>query len=200
MTPIASRPNIADLTSSAQFHQWYYLKSELIAFARANAIPCAGGKLEISARIAAYIDGKPLPSLAKRKSASTFKWASAILSPQTVITDNVSFGPNVRTFLASQIGPQFVCSSDFMDWVRVNNGRTLGDAVEAWQALELRKADPAFETHIRSHNQYNQFTRDILQANRGLSLKSVRQIWKAKRARPGSMTYSAKDLDLLVDN
>jgi hypothetical protein len=138
-----------------------------------------------------------LPKLQKRRKISKFGWAKARLQLDTKITDNVSFGPNVRGFFANQIGPSFVCNSDFMDWVKEHVGASLAEAVQAWKMLEARKADPEFQTRIRSHNQYNQFTRDIIAANPGMSLADVRKIWKAKRALPKPMLYTEDDLKLI---
>jgi hypothetical protein len=192
-----TRPNIEDCDSASEFRRWYYLKSELVDFAKTNKIPFNGGKFEIAARIAAVLDGEQIPILKARRKTSRFDWANANLSLDTLITDNVTFGPNVRGFFASHIGSSFVCNSDFMDWMRDHPGSSLAEAVAAWRELEARKADPNFQTRIRSHNQYNQFTRDILAANPRLSLSDVRQIWRAKRALPKPMVYSPDDMALL---
>jgi Domain of unknown function (DUF6434)/SAP domain-containing new25 len=190
------RPNIEDCTGS-EFRRWYYLKSELIDFAKTNGIPINGGKFEIADRIEACLNFQPMPPPKKRQTTSRFDWANAVLDADLPITDNISFGPNVRGFFAREIGPAFVCNSDFMDWVKEHVGSSLLEAVNAWKMLEARKADPEFQTRIRNHNQYNQFTRDILAANPKLSLDAVRQIWKAKRERPEPMSYRPEDLALL---
>jgi hypothetical protein len=197
MEDSAPRPNIEDCSSAEEFRRWYYLKSELIDFAKTNSIPFDGGKFEIADRIAAVLDSQPLPEKNQRRPKSRFNWACSALSLDTLITDNVSFGPNVREFFKEQIGPKFICNSDFMDWVREHVGNSLSDAVAAWRMLEERKTDPNFQTRIRSHNQYNQFTRDILAANPHLGLMEVRKIWKAKRLFPQPMVYKIEDLELL---
>jgi hypothetical protein len=196
MEPALIRPNIEDCADGTEFRRWYYLKSELVDFAKVNGIPANGGKFEIADRIEAVLNAEPLPLSKKRRKVSGFDWANEDLSLDTRITDNISFGPNVRGFFGRQIGPVFVCNSDFMDWVREHVGATLKEAVEAWKMLEARKSDPEFQTRIRSHNQYNQFTRDILAANPDLTLAAVRQIWKAKRALPLPMIYRESDLQL----
>lgn len=197
MEPLHIRPNIEDCSTGTEFRRWYYLKSELVDFAKTNGIPFHGGKFEIADRIEAALNFEPIPEPKKRHSTSRFNWAKASLTPALPITDNISFGPNVRNFFECQIGPAFVCNSDFMDWVREHVGATLSEAVDAWKMLEARKSDPEFQTRIRSHNQYNQFTRDILAANPGLALNAVRQIWKAKRQLPLPMIYQPEDFQLL---
>ncbi len=191
------RPNIEDCSDGTEFRCWYYLKSELVDFAKVNGIPAHGGKFEIADRIEAVLNSQPLPKAKKRHTVSKFDWANETLSLKLPITDNIRFGPNVRGFFARQIGASFVCNSDFMDWVKSHVGSTLADAVAAWKMLEARKSDPEFQTRIRSHNQYNQFTRDILAASPDLSLAEVRLIWKEKRKLPMPMTYRPDDLKLL---
>ncbi len=44
---MTERPDIDACPDSATFRQWYYLKEELVAFARANKIKTAGGKFSI---------------------------------------------------------------------------------------------------------------------------------------------------------
>lgn len=196
MESVSIRPNIEDCGTGTEFRRWYYLKSELDDFAKTNGIPFNGGKFEIADRIEAALNNAPLPQRKKRNSTSRFDWANATLSSDVQITDNISFGPNVRSFFGSQIGPAFVCNSDFMDWVKEHVGSTLSDAVEAWRMLEAWKTDPEFQTRIRNHNQ---FTRDILTANPSLPLHVVRQIWKAKRELPLPMTYRSEDLRIVDD-
>jgi Domain of unknown function (DUF6434)/SAP domain-containing new25 len=197
MHTVPLRPNIENCTSGDEFRRWYYLKSELVDFAKTKRISVIGGKFEIAERIEAVLNSEPIPQAKKRHPISRFDWANASLHTELAITDNISFGPNVRGFFRRQIGPGFVCSSDFMDWVKENIGSTLSEAVDAWKMLESRKSDPEFQTRIRSHNQYNQFTRDILAANPNLTLDAVRQVWRAKRDLPRSMAYSQEDLELL---
>lgn len=193
------RPKLEDCGSAAEFRLWYYLKSELVDFVKKSGLPVRGSKSDLGDQVAAFLDGRRAPEFKKRKSSSRFDWANEKLTLATEITDNVSFGPNVRNFLKSQIGPAFTCNSDFMDWMKGASGATLEDAVEVWKALDARKMDPEFQTRIRSYNQYNQFTRDILAANPSINLDVVRRIWKAKRTLPLPMTYSKADLDLICD-
>jgi hypothetical protein len=194
---INQRPLIGEHDCSATFRDWYYLKEELTAFALQNGISAQGGKADIEARIAAYLDDVQPPQAMPKRPKSKFDWANAPLSLETKITDNVSFGPNFRRFMKQKIGKKFVCNSDFMDWVRTKSGATLADAITVWHALEARKTDPDFETTIRPHNQYNQFTRDFLKDNPSMTLTDCRRVWKLKRARAGTMVYETSDRDLV---
>jgi len=144
-------------------------------------------------------DGALLPSPKKIKPTSTFPWAQADLQLDTVITDNISFGPNVRNFLKPQIGKKFSCHSDFMDWVKSNTGKTLADAIQAWHALENRKNDPAFKRSIAKHNMMSQYVRDFLKDNSDCSFKDAVMYWKLKKKLPtkdGFIVYESSDLNL----
>lgn len=53
---MAERPELNEVRTSAEFRAFYYLKEELTAFCRERGIPSSGGKPEIAARIAHYLD------------------------------------------------------------------------------------------------------------------------------------------------
>lgn len=196
------RPPFSDIASSLEFNRWYWLKSELTEICKTLGIPSTGTKFELRDWIAYALDhqGALQPKATKVKPTSSFNWAKADLSPQTVITANVSFGPNFRRFMRAQLGNQFSCHADFMDWVRSNTGKTLGDAVVAWQQLDKRKKDPGFRRIIRKHNRYNQYIRDFLEDNPGRSLAEARKYWNLKKQLPaenGLVIYEPSDLKRL---
>ncbi|MEM1197203.1 MAG: DUF6434 domain-containing protein [Pseudomonadota bacterium] len=147
--------------------------------------------------------GKPsqAPSVSgKARRKSRFNWSNAELNEHTRITDNVSFGPNVRNWFKRRIGPAFVCHSDFMDWVRSNTGATLGDAIEAWYTLEKREAEPGFRHEIALCNNYLRYLRDARDDNPALSHEQAMECWHAKKLRPASdgfVIYEKDDLRFL---
>lgn len=195
------RPSFENIASGREFRRWYWLKEELIDICKRSNLPYTGGKFELQDRIVHALDndGKLLPS-PKIRTSSKFNWAKAKLTPDTVITDNVSFGMNFRGFMKSQIGNAFSCHGDFMDWVRANPGKTLQDAIEQWQLLEDRKKDPTFKRKIAKHNMFAQYTRDFLEDNPGLTLKDAKTYWSLKKQFPtdtGYVRYERKDLELL---
>ncbi len=196
-----SRPDFKDLKTGAEFSQWYWLKEEMAAICRSMSLPYNGSKFELRDRIIYALDnsGALLNSTSKPKKTSRFNWANAILTLDTVITDNVSFGPNFRNFMKSQIGKRFVCHGDFMDWVRSNSGKTLSDAVLKWQELEDRKSIKGFKRDIAEHNMLSQYVRDFLRDNKDMALRDALRCWKLRRELPaenGSVVYSPSDLRL----
>lgn len=174
----------------------------MVAICKAMGLPYTGGKFELRDRIMYALDhnGELLPPK-KKKFVSKFNWSKAALTPETVITDNISFGQNLRKFMKAHIGENFTFNTEFMEWAKANPGKTLGDAVEKWIALENRKKDPSFRTQIADHNMYNQYLRDITDDNPGLSVAEARRCWEAKKQLPtadGFIRYEKDDLAFLA--
>ena len=157
------RPEIAAITSGAELKRWYWLKDELAAEAKRIALKSSDGKFSILERIAHYLDTgeRSLPSDNKPLPKSKFDWHSAILTPETIITDSYKNSQNVRRFFRAQIGEQFKITIGFMDWLKLNAGATLADAVTEYQRMTVAGE----RAPIRDHNQFNQFTVDFLRDN-----------------------------------
>ncbi|WP_224813577.1 DUF6434 domain-containing protein [Hasllibacter sp. MH4015] len=196
-----ARPSIATCTTGADLKQWYWRKAELVDHARTLGLRTTGAKFDILDRIAHFLDTgqRDLPKAKPAKPTSAFDWHSAALTPDTVLTDSYRNTQNVRRFFKAQLGQKFTFSIAFMDWLKANAGKTLADACDAWRVLEARKKDPNWQTQIRPHNQFNQFTRDILADNPDLDMDAVRRIWARKIERPspdGRHVYDPSDLSL----
>lgn len=74
------RPILERGLDSGEFRDYYYLKEELVAFCRAEGLPTAGSKEELSGRIACFLDtgerflppGKPRPGRPRRRRKSAW--------------------------------------------------------------------------------------------------------------------------------
>ena len=53
---MTDRPILNTNLNSDTFRNYYYLKEELVEFCRNNGIPTSGGKLELTDRIAYFLD------------------------------------------------------------------------------------------------------------------------------------------------
>lgn len=53
---MSERPILDRNLDSKTFRDFYYLKEELVNFCRENDIPVSGGKVEITDRIAYFLD------------------------------------------------------------------------------------------------------------------------------------------------
>ncbi|WKN43905.1 DUF6434 domain-containing protein [Tunicatimonas pelagia] len=195
------RPAFEDVKTGEEFNRWYWLKGEMVEICKHSNLPTHGRKFDLRDRIMYALDnnGAVKEEPREKKATSKFNWAKAELTPQTLITDNISFGPNFRKFMKSQIGNKFSCHSDFMDWVKANEGKTLKYAVEKWYVLEARKDDPKFSREIADNNMFNQYTRDFLNDNAGKTLKDAKRYWQLKKQLPtkdGFVRYERTDLAL----
>ena len=196
-----SRPKFEEIKSGSEFNQWYWLKEEMIDICKRSGLPTNGRKFDLRDRIMYALDnyGKVKPELKKEKKLSKFNWSKTELSLDTLITDNISFGPNFRKFMKSQIGNKFSCHSDFMDWVKSNAGKSLSDAVNKWNELEKRKDDPNFKRKIADNNMLAQYTRDFLENNKNKTLNDAKKYWNLKKQLPtknGFVRYESSDLKL----
>ena len=82
------RPELNRELDGMTFRNFYYLKQELVEFCRENALPVSGGKIELTDRIACFLDtGKVLPSRAAGKKAT----GKAIqITDDTIIEENLT--------------------------------------------------------------------------------------------------------------
>lgn len=180
-----TKPNTTDHMDARSFDRWYWDKRELLEICVNLGLPKTGAKDALRARILTFLEtGNVVQPKRPVNNKGHFNWARTELSLDTVITDNVSFGPNFRRFMTTQIGKSFSCHSDFMAWVRDNTGKTLSDAVAAWRSLEERKNDPQFRRDIAPHNNYLQYLRDFKDANPQRSLEDAKSAWEIRKRKP----------------
>ncbi|MDJ0685255.1 MAG: DUF6434 domain-containing protein [Alphaproteobacteria bacterium] len=203
------KPDILTVATGAEFDRWHWSKPELVALAKARGVPAFGGKGDLRTRLLQALRAEPPPLIREDRRAAAagsgasgrrFNWAKARLTGKTVITEDISFGPNLRGFLKRELGPGFICHGDFMEWCRSNPGQTLEDALEAWRLLEARRNSPSFRAPIAEQNMYNQYLRDFYDANPGAPVAQARAAWMAKKQRPaagGVVRYEVGDLDLV---
>ncbi|MEM1319552.1 MAG: DUF6434 domain-containing protein [Bacteroidota bacterium] len=197
-----TRPDFTDIKTGVEFNNWYWLKAEMVDICKAIQLPYSGSKFELRDRIIYALDndGALKPVAKKKKAHSKFNWARAELSRDTVITDNISFGPNFRRFMKAEIGDHFSCHGDFMAWAKSNAGKTLEDAILKWEELERRKENPNFRREIAAYNMFNQYVRDFLDDNKGYSFQEARKYWDVKKQLPtkgGFVKYEKSDLALI---
>ncbi|MEL6959356.1 MAG: DUF6434 domain-containing protein [Pseudomonadota bacterium] len=193
------RPDIATIKRADDLRQWYWLKSELVAHAKALGLKTTGGKFDILDRIAYFLDHGTAPDEVAEKTSSKFDWHKAQLTPDTVLTDSYKNSQNVRRFFQSHADPKFKFNIEFMAWMKANPGKTLADAVTEYHAMKAREAAPDHQSKIAHHNQFNQYTRDFLADNPDLGMDDVRRVWAKKRALPskdGRHRYDPSDLRL----
>ncbi len=191
------RPVLCDQLSVNDFKKFYWLKKELITFCKTKGINQTGGKVEIAERIISFLqDGEIAKSSPKAKKTSTFDWHQSPLNLDTLITDNYKNTRNVRTFFIKKIGPHFRLNVPFIEWMRVNVGKTMQDAIAEWHRIRDIEKSENHKREIAPQFEYNTYVRDFLADNPGRSMKDAIHFWKLKRSIAGRRAYSKTDLQL----
>ena len=194
---IEKRPRLNENMSLKDFKDFYWLKEELVLFCKKNEIDCSGGKIEITDRIIYFLEtGKKDKKHIVRKSKSNFDWNVENLSRETIITDNYKNTENVRRFFLAEIGTHFKFNVLFMNWMKQNTSKTLQNAVDEWNRIQLLKKDKNYRSEIGSQFEYNAYMRDFLNDNPHLTINDARKYWMFKRQTRGNKTYTKSDLQL----
>jgi hypothetical protein len=193
------RPELNRNLDAQVFRDYYWLKRELIAFCRQHGLRASGGKLEIAARIAQFLETGQVQAVERAVCVgrrSGIDWSTATLGPETVIASDYRNTANVRRFFEAQIGSHFAFNVPFQRWVRDHAGLTLGDAVAAWRAMDAARRSGAEKPEIGQQFEYNRYMRDFMADNPDKSTRDARRYWMLKKARRGPRVYSRADLEL----
>lgn len=186
---MTERPVLDKNLDSKIFRDFYYLKAELVDFCRKNTLPTSGGKLEITDRIAYFLDtGKILPASSAKKKAI----AISGIQEDTRIEPNFVCSEKHRVFFKEHIGGSFSFNVAFQKWLKGNAGKTYKEAITAYyQILEEKKMG---KTKIDKQFQYNTYIRDFFADNQGKSLEEAIKCWKYKKHLQGHNRYERPDL------
>ena len=183
------RPVLDKNLDSKTFRDFYYLKEELVSFCRENGLPVSGGKIEITDRIAYFLDtGKVLPASTTRKKATTI----STIREDTKIEADFVCSEKHRAFFKEHIGNSFSFNVDFQKWLKNNTGKTYKESIAAYyQILEGKKKG---KTKIDKQFEYNTYIRDFFADNQGKSLEDAIKCWKYKKQLQGHNRYERADL------
>lgn len=186
---MSKRPVLDRNLDSKTFRDFYYLKEELVNFCRENGIPVSGGKVEITDRIAYFLDtGKILSVQTARKRTTVI----STISEDTKIEANFVCSEKHRAFFIEHIGSDFSFNVTFQKWLKSNTGKTYKEAIAAYyQILEDKKKG---KTKIDKQFEYNTYIRDFFADNEGKSLEEAIKCWKYKKQLQGHNRYERTDL------
>ncbi|AZI59145.1 hypothetical protein EH165_14340 [Nakamurella antarctica] len=148
------RPLLERTLSGRELRRWYWLKDELICFARLLGVRSHGSKEVLTDRIAAHLDGVPFP-----ESTAKLPAARCQLGPQLTTASVIPIGQrcsqNVRQFFTEQIGPAFRFDAAMRHFFAATDGtQTLGDAIDHWQSTRGSR-----NMAIDRQFEFNRFTR-----------------------------------------
>lgn len=185
------RPNLDKNMDSKTFRNFYYLKEELVDFCRKNGLPATGGKIEITERIAHFLEtGEILPVSKVRK--------NPVQAVDVDIDLNAKIEPNFvctekhRAFFKENIGTSFSFNVAFQKWLKSNTGKTYKEAISAYyQIIEEKKK---CKTTIDRQFEYNTYIRDFFADNKGKTLEDAIKCWNYKKQKQGHNRYERADL------
>jgi len=187
------RSKLARQLNSNKFRNFYYLKDELVLFCRENGLPVCGGKLELTERIAHFLDtGKVLSIPSTKKRAATI---DTTICEDTIIEQNFVCSEVHRAFFKEHISNNFSFNVAFQKWLKSNAGKTYKDAIISYRQIleEKRKG----KTTIDKQFEYNTYIRDFFEDNKGKTLDEAIQCWKYKKCLQGHNHYEQSDFAAL---
>lgn len=186
------RPVLDTNLDSKTFREYYYLKEELVDFCRKHNLQSTGGKLELTDRIAEFLD------TGKRNTATHTKRNSPSVGEitlDTVIESNFVCSEKHRAFYKEHIGKSFSFNVLFQKWLKSNAGKTYRDSIDAYyQILEDKKKR---KTTIDKQFEYNSYIRDFFADNKDKTLEQAIKCWKYKKSLKGHNKYEREDLKIL---
>ncbi len=187
-----SRPELNKGLDGKTFRSFYYLKEELVNFCRQHNLPVSGGKIELTDRIAYFLDtGEVSETSAKRKPTVNV----GIITEDTTIEKNIVCSEKHRAFFKDKIGKSFSFNVLFQKWLKNNAGKTYKEAIDAYyHILEEKKKG---KTKIDKQFEYNTYIRDFFEDNQGKTLEEAILCWKYKKSLQGHNRYEKSDLAAL---
>lgn len=193
MTSMTERPILNKNLDSKTFRDYYYLKEELVDFCRKHGLPVSGGKIEITDRIAYFLDTGKILSVPKSKKKVT---SVTDIGESTRIESDFVCSEKHRAFFKKYIGSNFSFNVAFQSWLKSNSGKTYKEAIAAYyQILEDKKKG---KTKIDKQFEYNTYIRDFFADNHGKTLEQAIQCWRYKKQLPGHNRYEKADLTAIV--
>ena len=189
---MSGRPNLDNSLDSKTFKEFYYLKEELVDFCRKNNLQTTGGKIELTERIAKFLETgeRTYKSHNIRKNVIIDE-----ITIHTIIEENFVCSEKHRAFYKEKIGNNFSFNVAFQKWLKSNSGKTYQDSINAYyQILEDKKKN---KTIIDKQFEYNTYIRDFFDDNKDKSLEQAIKCWKYKKNLKGHNKYERDDLKIL---
>ena len=172
------RPALSASISAQEFSRWYWLKTELSAFARASGLPTAGGKEDLAARIGAHLDGLGQPALPGKPPSGM--QLSGPPDAATLVPRGQRCSQLLRGWFEEQLGSGFHFDAHMRGFFAAADGTsTLHDALDHRHSTRSAGA-----TVIGRQFELNQFTRDWFVENPEGTRGQMNAAWQRHRALP----------------
>lgn len=192
---MSKRPELDNRLDGATFKSYYYLKEELVAFCRREGLKTGGEKIELTNRIAHYLDtGAKLSPTSKNPRTNV---DIRTLSIDSIIENGFVCSEKHRAFFKQTIGNHFTYNVQFQKWLKENSGQTYRDAIYAYYEILEEKKNSI--TTIDKQFEYNTYIRDFFADNLGKCLDEAIKCWKYKKSLQGHHRYEKTDLVALEE-
>lgn len=165
---MSERPILSKELDSKSFLNFYYLKEELIDFCRENGLPVSGGKLDLTERIAHFLDTGMISKISSNRKVTT---NIEKITENTKIESNIICSEKHRAFFKEKIGKSFSFNVLFQKWLKNNAGKTYAQAIEAYYQILGEKKNN--RTVIDKQFEYNSYIRDFLKITKV-------EVWKKR--------------------
>lgn len=178
-TAESRRPTLSRDLTGDELKRWYWLKDELIEFARSIGVRTTGSKDTVVDRLAATLDGVHFHEPeSKRPSNST--QLSGPLTASTLIPVGQRCSQVVRGWFTDQLDESFSFDATMRAFFANTDGtQTLKDALDHYRKTrgqDSKDIDPQFE--------YNRFTRAWHESNPDGSRQELVAAWRYYRSLP----------------
>jgi hypothetical protein len=173
-----------------EFRAYYWMKADLVRFARQLGLPTHADKPELSTRIERCLRGLPAPKEPAREPSQAQRDSDRPLRRDTPVVRYMS-DAKTRAFFESQIGPGFHFTYRLNQYRLAHPTLTYGDLVDEWVAEHDRRRNSSYRAKIAKHGKYNRFIRDYFadELNRGKSLRDAAAAWNEIKTRKGDPRY-----------
>lgn len=188
-----SKPILHPGMSVAEYRAYYWMKADLVRFARQLSLPTHGYKPELSSRIEQRLQRMPESPEPQRKQAKGPRDSDKPLRRHTLVV-NYRSDAKTRAFFESQIGPDFHFTYYLNQYRLAHDNLTYGDLVEVWVVERDRRRNRNYKPPIAEHGKYNRFIRDFFadESNQGKSLREAVASWNAVKNKRGDPRYTPR--------
>ena len=190
----ARRPKLTPRISVSNFKSFYWLKEELVAFAREHGLGVGGKKLEIAGRIERFLKTGKRPATRRRMRPRGRDSGAGITCSTRV--DGWVCDAATRAFFEAECGPgfHFTVALNRMGKAAKGKGLTYGDLVDAWRAEKERRKDPNYKPRLGKAGEYNRYVRAFFAdpRNAGKALEDAVAGWNRVKNVRGPRVYDRK--------
>jgi hypothetical protein len=191
-----NRPVLREHMSLSDFRNYYWMKDDLVAFARCLGVRADGYKPELVARIDSRLRGlpdaeEPNGTIEAKASPAGCDSNKPLMRRTSVV--NYKSDERTRAFFEKEIGSHFHFTYHLNQYRLRNRGLTYGDLIDEWIADYEQRKKPGYKAPIASHGEYNRYIRDFFadSANNGSTLSDAVVSWKKAKRQRGDRSYAS---------